>query len=297
MRLIESIGNILEILKFKDHKPIYIDEYIKLIRTTLNEELGISKEVISISQSILKDIKLTLRKRNPMIDSNSVQVWRNKWSINIYGVTFTIYSKQYMFENFAKFQRLKSQDDLRSSFSFEKKQLIFVGYGYQNMWQESELYDTIYHEVEHLYQTIKSGKSLNSNDSELYKLAIDAMSVNDNEALSVLGYVIYLSRRYEQTAYSHGLYGMLKSEQPQSRDEINGIIPYSQLYSAYAKLKMCKEYISFNKENPQLMQGLKHFNKNYNWFLKLVDRAIQQTVRCTSRTISKYINDLENGTK
>ena len=41
------------------------------------------------------------------------------------------------------------------------------------------------------------------------------------------------------------------------------------------------------------MQGLKHFNKNYNWFLKLVDRAIQQTVRCTSRTISKYLNDLE----
>lgn len=294
MRVIEHINNILEILKFKERKPIYINEYIKSIKDTLNEELGISKEVIGISQSILKSIRLTLRKSNPMVDSNSVQVWRNKWSMDIYGMTFTIYSKQYMFENYAKFQRLKSQYDLRSSFSFEKKQLIFVGYGYQNMWQESELYDAIYHEVEHLYQTIKSGKSLNSNDSNLYKLAIDAMSANDNEALSVLGYVIYLSRRYEQTAYSHGLYGLLKSEEPQNREEINGIVPYSQLYSVYAKLKMCREYIVHNKENPQLIQGLERFRKNYNWFLKLTDRAIQQTIRCTSRTISKYLNDLGN---
>ena len=292
---IEKIQHIKEdILNYKNYLNQYLCHFLDNLHTVLKEELGISKDVINISQNLSNIIRQDSRTKKPTIDSNNVKCIRSMFKYNLFDIEFNVIYRIYNFADYSEFQRLKDSYQLQSSFSFEKKRLILVGYGYGKIFNEEDFNDGIYHEIEHLYQTIKSEKSLNSNDSELYNLAIQSINSNNNEYMSILGYIIYLSRRFEQDAYSHGLYGLFRNSGLTTREDIENVLPSTQIYGAYVQLTRCLSYLVHNCTNRNLLNAVNEYGKNFKWFINTTKKAKQNIQRKISRTITKYLNDINS---
>ena len=149
-----------------------------------------------------------------------------------------------------------------------------------------EATDTIYHEIEHFFQTSKMGHNFGS--AELYAKVISNIK-SRNETTRAIAEIFYISFPSEQDAMANGMYGSLKKY---SYVEVHKRIMESEA-AVWCK-KLYKDYNLLKKTDKDTLNAeLENYNKNHEQFLKIAAKTIRRFEKKLARTSFKLIKDAQ----
>lgn len=159
----------------------------------------------------------------------------------------------------------------------------------------STLNETIQHELHHLYQSIMS-KSHFNDSGNLYNFSVKNIR-NNNEYMSKISWIIYLSRKFEIEAASNGTYAyIVKQLSNNNSSSISEFIQYTQLWNNINDLNILKGEISNNTNNVELLDAIKQFSFyhiNINKLINLCDTSIQLMKRKLGEITFRIKKDLK----
>lgn len=277
-----------------------LNEISLKINEAINEELGIADEVRDKSAKLRDDVINRLKNIEKSIVESGVSEKKDNFQIEIANKKVFVQVHYYNFRdktyylNFIKKSGPIGHSSLSNDGRFNVILLNF--YSISGYIDEKDLYDSIQHEVEHIFQQVKAKKTFGKSDLYLY-----AYKNLSNEQLEnrILALISYMSNKFEQDGYINGLYAFLKDNYKlmATRDDIKE----SPVYSKLTDLIYAKDFLIKNKNNVKLKEEIeyyqKNFNLNYNEFIRLVTSSINDITKKIGRTIIKFKNDmLKSGT-
>lgn len=274
-----------------DHKQFELEECVcNDLNKYITEELSISDNVKQASELVIQEINTNIRNtKSTPINFNGVTYKTNHFDTIKYNKKITIIYKYFNYKDMDIFKLYKKT--IEDKFKNENK----TGFDTISLTIESvdnyifpqTLNDTIYHEMEHIFQKTMSGKPFGG--KELYELAISFKNSSDIYE-KTLANIIYLTRRYEQDAYVNGLYGTMID-----LDDVDYAVRTSDVYGALLQLRNDYNLLyKTDKNDINLNNALGYyhkFNYTYDRFLKEASNGIININKKIGRIISKYKND------
>lgn len=164
-----------------------------------------------------------------------------------------------------------------------------------------DFYETIYHELEHLYQYgmgMEKRKTLYDKTRELLDLGeqnIDAYYV---------GLCCYYSFKHEQDAFVHQFYAQLRQNKDRDKFEV-----LSQKFAPYQSMLKAYNVIISYKNNERIMDAINDLGYSRNDFIKLVkyrrkrfttkminayERYMEETSTLNEHNIDRFINRMNS---
>lgn len=264
------------------------ETFIKRINKIITEEFGINdaldKEATRATKSIItningKDFKWDYESR-VYKRYHTEKVVLGKKSVKIYVTNYWF----------------KTANECNS---FLKSAIVPLGYVYEaNMlfiplysvgdktFDVDEATDTIYHEIEHFFQTSKMGHNFGS--AELYAKAKSNIK-SRNKTTRAIAEIFYMSFPSEQDAMVNGMYGSLKKY---SYVEVHKKITESEA-AVWCK-KLYKDYNLLKKTDKDALNAeLENYNKNHEQFFKIAAKVIRRFEKKLARTAFKLIKDTQ----
>lgn len=261
---------------------------IKKLNIIIAEELGINSKVSLLSDYIIREIKKSVinTKTSPS-NLEDISIKENKIEVNGFENPITIVYKCFIYkdENSYKMNHQRMvQYFISSKTIYDTIHLNIECVG--GYFMPQTLDDTIYHEIEHIFQKKMMGKSFGG--KELYKRALRLKRIKDEYA-NAIGNIIYLSRKFEQDAYVNGLYGLLKTEK-----DVNYCLNNSDVYNGLLQLKKDYDLLLNSNENDisPWINIISDLGYDKNKLLNEANRAIKNIYRKIGRVIAKYNNDM-----
>ena len=160
-----------------------------------------------------------------------------------------------------------------------------------------EFYDSIHHEMEHLFQTKMMGKDFGGDELNAFvKNNIRSNNVYDR----ILAETIYATRRAEQNAMVNGMWDYVKNKvENGSAFDVDKYIIESEACIWLNKLYENYNFIKNSKENPEFIKAIsdyKKFDINYGRLLYITKTGIKRfeekialvTRRIKQRIIKEY---------
>ena len=212
---------------------------------------------------------------------------------------------KYVFKNFINVFYFDSVDDyfeyqqngnrFINGVIFENKMLIITIIYVDNKPLNNDFYDTIGHEMEHLFQNILMGK--NFNNENIYNIARRYINSN-NDYFRSLAHIIYASTKSEQEAMINGCYNSFINGEF-NFNNIDEDIKKSEcglwlmnLYNAY-------NFIKNHKNDEELFQAIRDYRKykdyyDYKYFLYIARNGIKSFERRIAQLTFKIKNKLLN---
>lgn len=152
---------------------------------------------------------------------------------------------------------------------------------------------TLQHEFEHVFQMIKSGKSLLSKREsiKLYNISKQLKSFS-NIYCKIVGTVIYYGCKFEKDAFVNGIYKQIM-DNPYNN-------PYETLKTTitYQNINIIKNYVlNTNKYKENFSEIVKRYTgKNYNWFYNLANKVVKTYINKIGKVYAKAYNELNKET-
>lgn len=248
---------------------------VEHINKLITEEYGISNELSEESKKIVGQIE------DAIASSQKKRYGDYKFSegnfVHKFIIDFVVKWKFYncltkvsLNEFFAKYSH--------SYWDNNGKRLFIPAYMYDGAIDTKFLYNSVFHELEHMYQNAKSGKSFSNR--ELYS-EIGNMLHNSSEIIRSVGQMLYFSFPEEQDAYANGMYGEFVASRNNGMD-VDDIIKNSEAWK-YLKL-LHKDYsLYLNKKNDsELNEKLKKLKIDKN-----IDRILKKAINDYQRKIAR----------
>lgn len=264
------------------------ETFIKRINKIITEEFGINDALDKEATRATKSIITNINGKDFKWDYESGLYRRYHTEKVVLGEkSVKIYVTNYWF---------KTADEYNS---FLKSAIVPLGYVYEaNMlfiplysvgdaaFDVDEATDTIYHEIEHFFQTSKMGHNFGS--TELYAKVISNIK-SRNETTRAIAEIFYMSFPSEQDAMVNGMYGSLKKY---SYVEVHKKITESEA-AVWCK-KLYKDYNLLKKTDKDTLNvELENYNKNYEQFFKIATKTIRRFEKKVARTAFKLIKDAQ----
>ena len=264
------------------------ETFIKRINKIITEEFGINDALDKEATRATKSIITNINGKDFKWDYESGLYRRYHTEKVVLGEkSVKIYVTNYWF---------KTADEYNS---FLKSAIVPLGYVYEaNMlfiplysvgdaaFDVDEATDTIYHEIEHFFQTSKMGHNFGS--TELYAKVISNIK-SRNETARAIAEIFYMSFPSEQDAMVNGMYGSLKKY---SYVEVHKKITESEA-AVWCK-KLYKDYNLLKKTDKDTLNvELENYNKNYEQFFKIATKTIRRFEKKVARTAFKLIKDAQ----
>ena len=266
------------------------------LNTIITEELHIANEVISIVNKLIKELNSSLKETDVKIDENGYKFKQNRIQLKVLNTSLTLYYRCYYFKDAQ--QLIKYENNINQSCAYsarvnDRLSLINLTFymvnGTLDKENKSELFDTMYHEVSHIYQQLKMNKhyGFNSDYNTAFNRIESSIPVEYYVAL-----VIYMFNSDEQIAYINGLYGFLSNEFSKTDSDID-IKRYKQS-TVYKLLRQCyeaKEFFANNREETD--EELDNYTISYERLLRICDETINSLERKIGRVLIKFFTDLQ----
>ena len=147
----------------------------------------------------------------------------------------------------------------------------------------------IQHELEHIYQMIKSGTSLlsKSDSLTLYKIA-DILKGFSDIYSKIVGTVVYYACKFEKDAFANAIY-----RQIMDNPNVN---PYETLKSTitYQNINVIKQHVLDSEIYKDKYTNIvkTYFGKNYQWFYNLTNKVVKTYINKIGKVYAKAYNDL-----
>lgn len=271
----------------------------KIKKYLLSEEAGISDEVLLVTSNIRKVIEAIEPHCHQIRihPSKGYQYEAIDSFVNVFGERVLVRAVIRIAKDKNEAYRIFMSGFCGGEFDYDNKiirlKLVKVNGG-NILWAEAM--STLQHEIEHVYQTHKSGKPFLTNEKSrsIYNTASFIVSNERNYYRYQIAFAIYSSFKFEISANENTLYRSLSEKGSTfTTQELFEILEQEPLYKWVADLKnFLKEISSDNELKQDVDKYIKMtYGKNYNWFAKVVNSAISKYTRVFGRAIYKVNKD------
>ena len=257
----------------------------EFLRNLIKEELGIHMEVVDTSNKVYNDIIEDMKHR----DSNKTDICYIKQGSIDCSLNNISFKAHYTCRNFLD-KKIVDDLDIDSlteggTVFFNKKWLwinvnIIAINGTVN---KQEALNTIQHELEHVYQQLRSGKRIPGNDDKYLKMKSD-MECND-EARQKVGRLVYLCCKSEQEAFINGTYAWCMTNDAKSGPYQYEEIKNSPAGKLYVEMQELYDEVFNNSEMTNIVEGEYHYSKQY------VEKMMNEFIRKLGRVLVKVNMD------
>lgn len=259
------------------------------IKEKLYEELGVADIVSTASSNLLSEII----KHSKTVPSGKYGIQRFKHG-----------EFNYLFENntinvFYDLYYMSTYDDIKYSIPSNRgtsnkinnnvyKLKVTIVY-IRDINKYIDVNGNIQHELEHIYQMIKSGKNLLSKSGSriLYRNAEILRGFSDIYS-KIVGTVIYYACKFEKDAFANAIY-------KQIIDNPN-VNPYETLKSTitYQNINIIKQRVLDTEIYKDKYANIVkiYFSKNYQWFYNLANKVVKTYINKIGKVYAKAFNDL-----
>lgn len=257
-------------------------DLITEIKQVMVEELGVSKEVAKTANNILQQI---------IKDSHTIPYSDRKSNSFNYNLMDNIITVHY------ELSYVDNEEDivLNNRIGYSKKIKDKEYFLSTNLWyikNENRYIDfegTIQHEVEHIYQMIRSNTTLldNEKSENIYKIA-EYLRNNRDVWYKLVGYAVYYNNKFEKDAFVNGIYNSIVNNPQKS--------PYDMLKKSatYSNIMTIKKYVldtDFYKNKFEEIVIIS-FNKEYKWFYNLCNKVVKTYINKIGKVFAKAQKDL-----
>lgn len=264
------------------------ETFINRINKIITEEFGINdaldKEATRATKSIITNIN---GKDFKCDDESGVYKRYHTEKITLGEKSVKIYVTNYWFKTVEECNEFLKKTVVPLGYVYEANMLFIPLYSVGNeSFDVNDATDTIYHEIEHFFQTSKMGHNFGS--AELYAKAKSNIK-SRNETTRAIGEIFYMSFPSEQDAMVNGMYGSFKKysyvEVHKKIMESEAAVWCKKLYKDYNLLK--------NTDMDTLNAELEKYGKSNEQFFKIAARAIMRFEKKLARTSFKLIKDAQ----
>lgn len=258
------------------------------IEKIIQEELSISQNVLNIASSIIEDIKNGLKqtKGTPLNDNKRIYYRKLKLKNVILDKNVYINVDHYNFHD----SNVKTNSNIDVDTSLSSSGAINIiqitCYSISGKLVENKLLDSLFHEIEHIYQSIKGSIKLKIPD-KLYNIAHNNLYVDDI-FIKASAWIIYYSYNYEQDAFVNGLYGFIKNQGPLPQWEN---LKESDAYKSLLGIRKYRE-ILFKIHDDSQIQRI--FNLSVDKIIKMSKAAEKRLLNKIGKILIKHQNDMIN---
>lgn len=268
-----------------------VREIDRRLHFILNEELGVSDDVkrfCSVVEQYVIDNKESLLDI-PNGHETSVSFGFNGKALRI---TFYVFKcsdtmqEADLILNYPKAANANSVYRYGGELMLMTMPVVFVG----RKLDVRKLYDDLQHEVSHIYQQSRSGKTYAKteyNDASIFLYS-------DDECERNLARIIYLCHPTEQDAFVNGMYGYImkaldNGEYPVDKSSISAYLELQNLYKAY-------DFVQRNRNTEEMKQALANLKeRGVMWdirkYLSRASEGIKEFERKIKRILMKCEKD------
>lgn len=254
------------------------------------EELGVSREVASVSNRIIDKIQQMLPNLSAQKIEYGVFLKTGHIEENIIGNRLSIAFRIYNFSDKAIFESKKEkyQNEIFSSnSSFDGRiSMVWINvYAISGTLQKKQAAENIRHEIEHIFQQKSAKKNLPS--QEYYGIVRANLNSNDKIEQSV-AIALYYAYHFESDGFANGLSGYIDDEPyPIEWEDIKSTDAYQSLINAK---KNCV-YLKSISEN-ELAPYLKPYNLSVAAFFKRISDGESYFIHKIGKILSRHRNSL-----
>ena len=263
------------------------------LKEVLKEELSINNEVINISKKIFEEIKNNYLKSHKDNIDDGIYLYSSSFYESVLNKKFSVRYNIYNFLDINVFNKKNKSYNITEGVSACLEGGIFImmrvnGYCISGNLKEELLMDTIMHEVEHIFQQIKAGKTLPT-DGLYNKYAQPKYIYSENELERIVSNLIYLTDKFEIDGMVNGLYGELKNIGGEGI-AIEGLKKtytyekYKEVFELFEKLKMF--------EISKINKILSDEGFNYIQFIKKIEWGKRYFINKIGKVFFKYKKDM-----
>ena len=264
------------------------ETFINRINKIITEEFGINdaldKEATRATKSIITNIN---GKDFKWDDESGVYKRYHTEKVALGKKSVKIYVTNYWFKTVSERDVFLNSAIVPLGYVYEANMLFIPLYSVGDVpFDIDDATDTIYHEIEHFFQTSKMGHNFGSSD--LYVKAKSNIKSQDSVTRAVAE-IFYMSFESEQDAMVNGMYGSLKKY---SYVEVHKKIMESEA-AVWCK-KLYKDYNLLKKtDRDTLNTELEKYGKSHEQFFKIATKAIKRFEKKLARTTFKLIKDAQ----
>ena len=275
---------------------------VERINKIIVETSGINDELDSRIMDVANYIISQSKKEKNYKHEDNLSYYSGSLKDNLFNKDFVFYYTILKFNNEEEYNGyINKYGELNDGFwkdkdrYFIKLYLVLI----DGRFNYRDFYDGIYHEVEHAFQTIKSGKDFGGENLNAY---IRSKLRDKNIWERVIAEIIYATRKNEQDAMVNGMWGYVNSQLKQNAKywDVDKLIIDSEASVWLKKLYDNIALILTNKDNEKLMKVIDYyshnFDINYGRLLSITKKGIkafeEKIAKVTRRLKQKHYNNV-----
>lgn len=267
------------------------DNFILEIKQVIKEELSISNDVIYITNNLCDIIEKRLKNCDKSYDNTyNCNFANGDFIYKILDYDFSINYTCYYCSNNQQIKSLSENNKIFATSSFTDKNITINFIIIQGQIEEKSFYDSMQHEVEHMYQSIKKGELLidDENDFRYKKIKYILANGTRNRFEYSIAICLYLSRSIEQDGFVNGLYNLLMKGNLQTIDE------YLKQSDAYAYLYTLKLTINDlkNENDDDFYLALKNFSLTKETLFQIAEKGFKRFQIKIGKIYTRARNDM-----
>ena len=261
------------------------------LKQIIKEELSVNNEVIMVVQKICNKIIKIVPTVEGEILKNRVVKRKFHFSETILNNKISIQVINYNFVTPDEISRNPKLDYETSTSSSDggKYNFLFINcYSVNGEINRKSLFDTVYHEIEHIFQAQKGNKQIKTFDA-LYHMLPQYLNCK-NYPLKYASRILYCSYAYEQDAFVNGLYGFISQLGiiPQWKD-----IKTSQAYKSLENLRNALSFLQKNINNEKYNDEIKKvFGYTISQILKIGKQTEKRFLEKVGKVLIKHRNEI-----
>ena len=251
----------------------------------IDEELGINQEMDEVAGNAAKSIISNLNGKTA-VEKDGVPRKEHSEATFLHGKIIKFHVTQYFFNSNADYENFVKTKFIPRGWMGEMKWVCIPIIMINNNPLE-DIYDFVYHEVEHAFQEIISGKPISGGERYLnacYNLK------SKHEPKRIVAELVYIMDKGEQNAFTNGMYGSLKHNT--NILTLDDEFKNSEAYSWLVKLG---NNIKFVETHPECSEYIKHYGYSPTEFLNLAKKAKKEFMKNLSRALYKLKKDAFEG--
>lgn len=258
---------------------------IDILNEAIDEDLGINQEVDAEAARAAKSIMSNLNGKNAY-EKDSIPRKEHTESATIGGKTVKFHVTQYFFN---------SEEEKNK---FLRKHIVQRGWVQQMRWiclpifmvngePEEDIFDFLYHEVEHAFQNNLMGHGFGGGNK--YAFAISNLNSGDENLRAVCS-IVYITTKSEQEGFANGAYGALKHN-----SNILTLDDDFKKTDAYQWLKLLHAYIEYVETHPECESIIRGFGQTREKFIKFAKESERDYLRRLTRILYKLKTQVFEG--
>lgn len=288
--------NILNEIRENSDCRLIVETMNNEICSAINEEHSIADIVTALTDAIGKDILDTaLRSKSTPTQADCFTFKRGTVEDVYYntGLKFDWYYYSFCDEIY---KRQYNRKILTFGVNASKKTITVPIVAIKGKIDKRKFYEGLQHEIEHYYERLNRKFKQYSN-YDMYNAAVNILEKPLTKYEYEVAFCVYMSAKFEQTAFANGLYQyLMKSDYPNDlMNNLEGSVYYENLY----ELKRLRSKLDNYKLDHPLMKAainrFSYYGLTYEKLLKMVDNTINAITHSIGRVVSKAKDDLERG--